>query len=309
MAKGEKKEKGVVLYYDYRTQLSLLSDEDRGRLLMALLDYGEKGTEPELDGAALMAFSFIRSQMDRNAAKYAEICRKRAEAGKKGGRPKEGESEGKSEAENQSEAKKANGFEKNQSEAKKANTNTNNKNKNKTNTNTNTNTNTISSYEEINMSPDGDTSTAPLLTSSADASAPYRDIVDLYHTICTSYPVLRTISKKRKQMMDERWAEYEGNLDTFRELFTIAEESPFLKGKNDRGWSADFNWLLDGENMPKVLEGNYSAKKSGGSFDTDEFFEAAVARSWEDREPPKTAAEDESIKARAEALKQQFAGK
>lgn len=278
MEKEEKRENGFILYYGYRAHLSLLSDKERGRLLMALFDYGEKGTEPELNGAALMAFSFIRSQMDRNTEKYAEICRKRSEAGKKGGRTKEGESEKKIEAENQSEAKKANGFFEKQDEAKKANTNTNNKNK------TNINTN-ISSYEEIDMSPDGDESTA--------APAPYKDIVDLYHTICTSYPVLRTISEKRKQMMDERWAEYEGNLNTFRELFTIAEESPFLKGKNDKGWSADFNWLLDSENMPKVLEGNYSAEfadlpasgrkqaqPENSSFDTDEFMLAALKRSY-----------------------------
>ena len=48
--------KGFVFFYDYRKHLSILSDEERGRLLIALLDYGETGKEPELDGAALMAF-------------------------------------------------------------------------------------------------------------------------------------------------------------------------------------------------------------------------------------------------------------
>ena len=67
--------KGFLLYYDYRKHLALLSDEDRGKLLMALLDYGEHGTQPELEGAALMAFSFIQAQMDRDAEKYAETKR------------------------------------------------------------------------------------------------------------------------------------------------------------------------------------------------------------------------------------------
>ena len=81
--------KGFLLYYDYRKHLALLSDEDRGKLLMALLNYGERGDMPEdLGDMAFMAFSFITGQMDRDAEKYAETCRKRSEAGKQGGRPK-----------------------------------------------------------------------------------------------------------------------------------------------------------------------------------------------------------------------------
>ena len=97
--------KGFLLYYDYRKHLALLNDEERGKLLMALLDYGEHGTQPELEGAALMAFSFIQAQMDRDAEKYAETVKKRSEAGKMGGRP--------------SKAQKANAFSEKQSEPKK----------------------------------------------------------------------------------------------------------------------------------------------------------------------------------------------
>ena len=106
--------KGFVLYYDYRNHLALLSDEERGRLLMALLNYTENGEEPDLDGAALMAFSFIRAQIDRDTAKYEATCKKRREAGKQGGRPpKAKESE-----ENQEEANESN---EKQMKAKKAN--------------------------------------------------------------------------------------------------------------------------------------------------------------------------------------------
>jgi hypothetical protein len=66
--------------------------------------------------------------------------------------------------------------------------------------------------------------------------------------------------------------------------------------------------------MPKVLEGNYGNKAQAvttpkyGSYDPRAALEAAVARSWEEKEQPKTAAVDESIKNRAEALKKQFQG-
>ena len=69
---------------------------------MAIFDYVETGTEPALESSSLMAFSFIRAQLDRDIEKYKEICRKRKEAGSRGGRPSK--AEGKSE--NQTEAKK-----------------------------------------------------------------------------------------------------------------------------------------------------------------------------------------------------------
>ena len=66
--------KGFVIYFDWREQFELLPLEDRGRLLMALLDYGESGRTPDLHDAVGMAFSFMRAQMDRDATKYAERC-------------------------------------------------------------------------------------------------------------------------------------------------------------------------------------------------------------------------------------------
>lgn len=237
--------KSFVLYYDYRDHLELLSDEERGRLLMALLDYAENGKKPALEGAALMAFSFIRAQMDRDAAKYAEIVQKRREAGKQGGRPpKPSESN-----ENQSEAKKANGFYEKQNEAKKPDTDNDNGTDNVTDNDNGTDTG-------IYTPPKGGEQPAPAAPQTDQT--PYKAIVAMYHDICSSYPKLRNVSDNRKKAISARWKEYKHNLDTFRELFERAEASPFLKGKNKRNWSADFNWLMNSENMAKVLEGNYN---------------------------------------------------
>lgn len=42
----------------------------------------------------------------------------------------------------------------------------------------------------------------------------------------------------------------------------MASESDFLKGKNDKGWKMDFDWLIANDtNIVKVLEGKYSNKK------------------------------------------------
>ena len=47
-------------------------------------------------------------------------------------------------------------------------------------------------------------------------------------------------------------------VDDFRKLFEMAEASDFLKGKNQRNWRATFDWLIQDNNMTKVLEGKYA---------------------------------------------------
>lgn len=73
-----------LLYTDYKKHIDLLPLEEKGKLLDAIFNYAE-GIEVELDGMALMAFSFIKAQMDRDVEKYEEKCEKRKAAGAKGG--------------------------------------------------------------------------------------------------------------------------------------------------------------------------------------------------------------------------------
>ncbi|RGB63579.1 MULTISPECIES: hypothetical protein [unclassified Amedibacterium] len=42
----------------------------------------------------------------------------------------------------------------------------------------------------------------------------------------------------------------------------MAEQSDFLKGANNRNWSANFDWIMKDTNMAKILDGNYINKKS-----------------------------------------------
>lgn len=85
-----------------------------------------------------------------------------------------------------------------------------------------------------------------------------QSVVDLYHSICTSYPKIRSISAARSKAIKARLNIY--SLDDFRTAFENAENSSFLKGKNDRNWTATFDWLIKDSNMAKVLEGNYADK-------------------------------------------------
>ena len=85
-----------------------------------------------------------------------------------------------------------------------------------------------------------------------------QSVVDLYHSICKSYPSVRSLSEARKKAIRARLKTY--SLDDFRTVFENAEASSFLKGKNDRNWSANFDWMIADKNMAKILEGNYADK-------------------------------------------------
>ncbi len=91
---------------------------------------------------------------------------------------------------------------------------------------------------------------------------PYQKIKDLYNDICKSFSRVITISATRKKAIAARWKEYGENIEAFETLFKMAEESNFLKGENERHWTATFDWLMKSANMTKVLEGNYQNKGS-----------------------------------------------
>lgn len=89
---------------------------------------------------------------------------------------------------------------------------------------------------------------------------PYEKIKTLYNETCSSLPQVRTVSSERKKSIKARWAQYDCDIGVFAELFTKASQSKFLGGDNDRKWKADFDWLINDNNMAKVLEGKYRNK-------------------------------------------------
>ena len=91
-------------------------------------------------------------------------------------------------------------------------------------------------------------------------SVPYQKIKDLYNDTCKSFSRVITISANRKKAIAARWKEYGESIEAFETLFKMAEESNFLKGENERHWTATFDWLMKSANMTKVLEGNYKNK-------------------------------------------------
>lgn len=66
----------IPFYYSYRKKLEKLSDQEIGRLVRALLEYGETGETEELAGRESIAFDFIADDINRAKAAYEERCAK-----------------------------------------------------------------------------------------------------------------------------------------------------------------------------------------------------------------------------------------
>ena len=75
-----------ILYTDMGLSIQSLRDAEAGKLLKAIYQYVATGELPEgLKSPTAMCFALIRRSLDRDLAKYEEVCRRRAEAGRAGG--------------------------------------------------------------------------------------------------------------------------------------------------------------------------------------------------------------------------------
>ena len=81
--------KSFILYHNYFDHLSFLTAEQLGELIRAIFLYDRDGILPVgLPPVSAMAFSFIRSDLDRDRESYLSACEAKRVYGKKGGRPK-----------------------------------------------------------------------------------------------------------------------------------------------------------------------------------------------------------------------------
>ncbi len=92
----------------------------------------------------------------------------------------------------------------------------------------------------------------------------YQQIADMYNATCVSYPRLVSLSENRKKAIKARLNTY--TIEQIQEVFTKAEASDFMKGANNRNWSATFDWMMKDGNFAKILDGNYDNRKPNTDF-------------------------------------------
>lgn len=78
---------GIMLYFDMLEPVRVLPDAEKGRLLIAMLEYGQSGKVPEFQGMLALAWAFVKPKLDRDGQsyetaklqrKYAAFCKQRA---------------------------------------------------------------------------------------------------------------------------------------------------------------------------------------------------------------------------------------
>ena len=90
--------------------------------------------------------------------------------------------------------------------------------------------------------------------------------MELYNQICVSYPRCTKLSDSRKRAVNAR-LNSGVTLDDFKQAFEKAQSSDFLRGKNARNWTANFDWMIKDANIAKILDGNYDNKpEDTGTF-------------------------------------------
>lgn len=101
----------------------------------------------------------------------------------------------------------------------------------------------------------------------------YQAVVDMYNDTCISFPKVTRLSEDRKKAIKARLNTY--SMADLQDVFSKAENSDFLKGRNERNWMPTFDWLMSERNIAKVLDGNYEnrkAKESAKGFNPSDWF-------------------------------------
>ena len=93
--------------------------------------------------------------------------------------------------------------------------------------------------------------------SSDDDAVSVKDVVDAWNDLAEARGLAKVVkvTDTRRKQIQARLKEYEP--DDWSKALTAIYKSKFLCGENDRGWKADFDFLLQPKSFVKLVEGAY----------------------------------------------------
>lgn len=268
MAKKEKADIWMPIYIgDYLADTAMLSTEQHGAYLLMLMAYWKNGPLPDDDeilanitrlpvdrwmktrGLLLGYFSvidgfLINRRADEEKTKADAFLAKQRANGAKGGRPP------KQKNPDETQDKPMGSF--------------------WVNPNHNPNvTPSPSPLPSLNISSNEDMSPAAAEDVTGDdqhddddpkiPACPVKKIVDAYHQLLPELARCVLITAQREKQIRARWrsdARFQ-SIDFWERYFRFVRKSSFLMGDNDRGWSADIDFLFTASKFVAVLEGRY----------------------------------------------------
>lgn len=95
----------------------------------------------------------------------------------------------------------------------------------------------------------------------------FQKVVDIFNSMRRNMPEVKKLTDSRKNAIRIRAKEY--GLTGIGQMIQMANQSDFLNGSNERGWVADFDWLMKSMNFVKVYEGIYKNKTNGKQVDKE----------------------------------------
>ena len=94
-------------------------------------------------------------------------------------------------------------------------------------------------------------------------------IQNLFNDVCYNFSACRNLTKTRLEKVRILLSEFA--LDDIKKVFEKANGSDYLTGKNDRGWRAGFDWIIEVDNFVKIQDGNFDNRENKKSrYDFDE---------------------------------------
>lgn len=101
----------------------------------------------------------------------------------------------------------------------------------------------------------------------ASATGVAASLVSVWNEFCgPDLPKVKQLTQGRTDKIQTRLKDKPSFEQEFKEAVNRAAVTPFLCGQNERGWKADFDWMIANDTrVVAVLEGKYDSKSKGDS--------------------------------------------
>lgn len=97
----------------------------------------------------------------------------------------------------------------------------------------------------------------------------YELFVETYNTQCFNLSSVYKLTEKRKKAIASFLKQM--TFEDFKNACIKANNNDFLTGKNERGWKADFDFIIKPDNAAKIIEGRYDSQSP--QTENDKFFD------------------------------------